>query len=357
MAAMSGDARETVTGWLTGADTCFLLGAGCSKCDGKPLSGDLPRNVMQGADDDLSKKFNNLKSTNSRPATVEDLLTYLARCRDILNTVSTTGEQSCTTEQIDSWLAYIKRKIVENIADGWSPNDYYKRFLKRLRNPEKPRDVFGLNYDTILEASLDDLRLPYTDGFRGTNRAWFDVDIFNEENTVVYRLFKLHGSVNWTRDADDHIRRNFHRPNEPAVVYPSEQKYIQTQYGVYETLMGCFRSRLRSRRMNNCLVVLGYSFNDEHINEAICDSVNAQGSNLTVISFVGPEKNTDAQNDRLCALESRCDSRFNAFVGDSQEGHFIGSAVDPESDEVRVILEGALWKFENLVDFIAGEGV
>ena len=178
------------------------------------------------------------------------------------------------------------------------------------------RDIFSLNYDTILEASLDDLRVPYADGFRGANRAWFDDEIFDEKHTVAYRLFKLHGSVNWIRGADGHIRRVSHRTDdEPAVVYPSEQKYIQTQYGVYETLMGRCRGRLRSERMNNYLVVLGYSFNDEHINEAICDSVNVRGNNLTVVSFVGPEDNTDAQDERLRALEARCDSRFNAFVG------------------------------------------
>ena len=188
MVAMSGDTRETVTDWLTSADTCFLLGAGCSRCAGKPLIGELTDNVKQGADDALLKQFNNLKPTNSRPATVEDILTYLTRYRDILNTVSTTDEQPCTAEQIDSWLAYIKRGIVENIADDWSSNDYHKRFLERLRNPGKVRDIFSLNYDTTLEASLDDLRVPYADGFRGANRAWFDDDVFDEKNTVVYRL-------------------------------------------------------------------------------------------------------------------------------------------------------------------------
>ena len=225
-----------------------------------------------------------------------------------------------------------------------------------MRNLGKVRDIFSLNYDTILEASLDDLRVPYADGFRGANRAWFDDEIFDEKHTVAYRLFKLHGSVNWIRGADGHIRRVSHRTDdEPAVVYSSEQKYIQTQYGVYETLMGRFRGRLRSERMNNYLVVLGYSFNDEHINEAICDSVNVRGNNLTVVSFVGPEDNTDAQDERLRALEARCDSRFNAFVGNDQEGRFIGSAVD--SDEAGAILGAELWRFERLVHFIAGEGV
>ena len=62
MAAMSSGTRETVTQWLTGADTCFLLGAGCSRCAGKPLIDELTKYVMQGADNNLSKQFENLKA-------------------------------------------------------------------------------------------------------------------------------------------------------------------------------------------------------------------------------------------------------------------------------------------------------
>lgn len=357
MAAMLSDTRDTVTQWLTGADTCFLLGAGCSKCAHKPLIGELTTKVMQEADNDLREYFENLNPTNSRSATIEDLLTYLIRYRDILKTTSMTSEQSRLVENIDLWIADIKKEIVKNIADDyWSSSDYHKRFLDRLKNLGKARDIFSLNYDTILEASLDDLRLPYVDGFRGTNQAWFDEDIFNEENAALYRLFKLHGSVNWIRDTDNHIRRISNQAGEPAVIYPTEQKYIQTQYGVYEILMQRFRDRLRSRKMNNCLVVLGYSFNDEHINEAICDSINAHGNNLTVISFIGLESdNIEAQNERIKAIESRCDSRFNAFIGNGEKGDFIGSAID--SDEAHTIREAELWRFENLVNLIAGEDV
>ena len=273
-----------------------------------------------------------------------------------MKTTSAPHEQSCTVESINLWIDDIKKKIVDNICDNWLPSDYHKRFLKRLNSSKtKPRDIFILNYDTILEASLDDLRFSYADGFRGTNRAWFDGDIFNEKNLIEYRLFKLHGSVNWFRGVDGYIRRGSYQDSEPAVVYPTEQKYIQTQYGVYETLMQHFRDRLRSRQKNNCLVILGYSFNDEHINEAICDSINVHGNNLTVISFIGLDDDTEAQNERLKTLESRCDSRFNAFIGNNgdQKGCFIGSAVD--SDEAKIILKSELWKFENLVNFIAGE--
>ncbi len=353
------EVREQITEWLTGNDTCFLLGAGCSMCAAKPLIGKLTENVLQDADAKLKEHFGSLKTSGDRPATIEDLINYLVRYRDILDTITSVDGHSLSIAEIDGWLTDIKKKIVAEVADDWEAGSYHERFLLRLRGPRDrgPRDIFSLNYDTLLEASLDSLRLPYADGFRGTNRGWFAAGTFDEAGAgIAYRIFKLHGSINWTRDADGHVRRgrnaNEDAADEPIVVYPSEQKYLQTQFGVYETLIGRFRNRLRVAGVNNCLIVLGYSFNDEHINEAISDAVNANQSNLTVIAFVGPEQDRTKQDERLTAFSERCDSRFNAFVSDDQTGKFIGHALD--ADAATDVLKAQLWKFENLVDFIAG---
>lgn len=215
--------------------------------------------------------------------------------------------------------------------------------------------IFTLNYDTVIEATLDKLRYDYVDGFRGSRRAWFDPTVFDEPSASVpnFRLHKLHGSINWLRESTGHVRRavvsTAHDITETVVVYPSEQKYLQTQFGVYETLIGRFRSRLRAPNVNNCLVTLGYSFNDEHINEAIIDAINATGSNLTVIAFVGPDPKAVEQQVQLTAIEERCDNRFNAYVGNS---FHVGGALD--ESESKVLLAAELWKFESLVDYIAG---
>lgn len=355
---MTNQLREQVTQWLTGPDTCFLLGAGCSVCAGKPMIGELTKSVLKEANEKLADQFNELEAVGSRPPTIEDLINYLLRYRDILKTLKSSERHPVSVAEIDRWLAYIRSKVVDEVADDWRPNEHHQRFLKRLRgrSQRRPRDIFSLNYDTILEASLDALRIPYVDGFRGTNRAWFDPEVFDDAQSY-YRLFKLHGSINWSRDESGHVRRgrnaNADAPSEPVVVYPSEQKYLQTQYGVYETLMGRFRERIREPGVNNCLVVLGYSFNDEHINEAICDAVTARASNLTVISFIGPNQDRVTQRNRIEAISERCDARFNAFIGSGEAGYFIGTAVEKEM--ARAILVAELWRFEKLTTFLAGE--
>ena len=358
---MTSDLREQIAEWLTGFDTCFLLGAGCSVCADKPMIGALTANVLNRADAKLTEHFQGLKTDGDRPPTVEDLISYLVRYRKILGTITNADGHDISVGEIDEWLVSIKKKIVAEVADDWAPSDYHQRFLRRVpgQHQRGPRDIFSLNYDTLLEASLDELRIPYVDGFRGTNRAWFDPETFDEATTAAsYRLFKLHGSINWTRDGTGHVRRgrnaNEDATNEPIIVYPSEQKYLQTQYGVHETLFSRFRNRLRASSVNNCLIVLGYSFNDEHINDAISDAITSRGSNLTVIAFIGPEENRERQNQRLTIFGKRCDSRFNAFIGSGATGHFVGHALD--ADMAKLVLNADLWKFEKLVDFIAREG-
>ena len=355
---MASDPREQITEWLTGADTCFLLGAGCSVCAGKPMIGELTESALIDADETLTAHFESLKTDSNRRATIEDLINFLVRYREILGTITNVDDHPISVEEIDAWLTAIKKKVVAEVADDWRPSAHHQRFLRRMggHTQRKPRDIFSLNYDTVLEASLDELRISYVDGFRGANRAWFDPNAFDDAG-VSYRLFKLHGSINWTRDASGHVRRgrnaNRDAADEPVVVYPSEQKYLQTQYGVYETLMSRFRNRLRDPGVNNCLIVLGYSFSDGHINEAIFDAVTSRGSNLTVIAFLGPEQVLERQIDRLKAFEKRCDARFNAFIGNETNGHFVGHVLN--GDDAKAVLRTELWKFENLVEFVAGE--
>ncbi len=354
---MSGETKERVLQWLTGSDTSFLIGAGCSRCAGKPLIGELTTKVLANVDASIRTQFDGLNGTATRPPTIEDLINYLVRYKSILQTVKDADKHALKPDWIDTSLQAIKKEIVTHIADAWVDSAVHARFLQRVANKWSKigRDIFTLNYDTVIEATLDKLRYNYVDGFRGSRRAWFDPTVFDEPSVCMpsFRLHKLHGSVNWLRESTGHVRRAVVSTGDDVtdtvVVYPSEQKYLQTQFGVYETLIGRFRTRLRAPHVNNCLVTVGYSFNDEHINEAIIDAVNATASNLTVIAFVGPDTKTAEQRVQLTAIEARCDNRFNAYVGNA---FHVGGALD--ENESKVLLAAELWKFENLVDYVAG---
>ena len=282
-------------------------------------------------------------------------MNYLEQYYEILSSIENTDSHNLRIEDIAEWLQYIKKQIVERIDATWKANPDHERFLQRLCGSESkcPRDIFCLNYDTVLEASLDNIRVPYIDGFRGTVRGWFDARVFDEsERMAKFRIFKLHGSVSWVEDGD-YVRRRTSASGEPVVVYPSGDKRIQTQYGIYELLMERFRKQLRNSAANSRLITLGYSFNDDHINRAIFDAIGTYGNNLTVIAFVGKEKDDPScQERRFRELSENADQRFNVFLGggSKDESMYLGNIVDEMMGNDICGLR--LWRFEQLVDYI-----
>jgi len=346
---------ETVAEWILDANTCFLLGAGCSKCAGKPLVMELTASVTSKLSGKGKGQLKSLKGTYDRPATVEDLINYLLRMQGLQASQKVPDEAEWKASAIEEELAVIKKGIIDTIGTSWSTSFIHEKFLRRLmQQTARPVcDIFSLNYDTVLEGTLENLKLPYTDGFTGSENAHFDRTLFDDNWAGQrFRIYKLHGSINWVRDDDETVRRKplqSIRDNPRAVIFPAEQKYIQTQYGIYEALLTKFRDRLRQTRPNNKLVVCGYSFCEEHINLAIEDSIRAEGSNLTVYALIGPEPNLANQETRLREMAGRCKNRFNALIGRTT---FIGDGLELEDwDRIRDL---DLWKFEVLVSKLTG---
>ena len=349
--------ENPIVEWLTDINTCFLIGAGCSVCAEKPLMKDLTSSVLEKLSGPAKSLFNNLEGPAERSATIEDLLSQLLLLKRLLSSRKEKKLGDWDTGSAESAIKKSLQSVVEEIGDKWDTSSVHERFFRRLVGFSGRRacDIFSLNYDVVIEATLEKLRLPYTDGFRGAENAYFDLSLFDETSNQMpfFKLYKLHGSINWVRDSDGVIRRrslSSEDLGERHVIYPSEQKYFQTQYGVYELLIKKLRDRLREERSNNKLVIIGYSLTDEHIIEAIVDAVCTERSNLTVYAFVGPEDSLEKQVSRMQALADRCQNRFNVMIGQEK---FIGPALEKtEWDELKV---KDLWKFENMVGLLAGE--
>jgi hypothetical protein len=315
----------------------------------------MPELTLQVAKDISSKGAKllaDLTSSSGREATIEDLTNHLQYLSKLL-AARKTKDGDWSPDSVVEEIEAIQKSVLKHIGTDWKPSEVHSRFIERLRLQSSRRvcDLFTLNYDTVIEATLEADKATYIDGFTGAETAHFDDNLFDDCKNISFKLYKLHGSLNWTRDDDGTVRR---RPGaslgsaKRLVIYPAEQKYFLTQFGVYELLMNRFRARLRETRPNNKLVVLGYSFCDDHINEAIIDSLRSKGSNLTVYAFIGPEKDVGAQADRIQKMANICIDRFNAVIGDK----FIGAALSPADwEDVRPL---ELWKFESIVDLISG---
>lgn len=230
---------HSIIEWITDANTCFLIGAGCSKCAGKPLINKLTDLVRADLETEWKEVLDNLNGVNTRSATIEDLLNFLVQLRHVSVSSRTNKMHNWTPSQIDEQVKTIQKLIVKHIGTKWESSEVHKDFIRRLTSPKNAivRDIFSLNYDTLIEASLEELQLTYIDGFRGFENAFFDSVIYDElyKNRSVFRIYKLHGSINWTRNSDGVVRRQPIRGTDfqAALVYPAEQKYVQTQYGIY----------------------------------------------------------------------------------------------------------------------------
>ena len=140
-----------------------------------------------------------------------------------------------------------------------------------------PVELFTVNYDLLMEAALENRGVPYFDGFIGTLEANFDTELVehlpgsNEEAIPAFfvRLWKLHGSINWqwSKNRKKIIRLGHPAENHAAAIYPSDTKYEESRRVPFVVLQDRLRRALH--QPETVLLITGYSFRDEHLNEHI----------------------------------------------------------------------------------------
>lgn len=161
----------------------------------------------------------------------------------------------------------------------FSPSRHFAAWLARA-NYHAPVEIFTVNYDLLLETSLEEMQVPYFDGFIGNLRASFQTELVearsgDESDTIpafFARLWKLHGSVNWAWESSRHIVR-IGQPvsgGMAAAIYPSDTKYEESRRVPFLVLQDRMRRALH--QPETLVLIAGYSFGDAHLNELIFDA-------------------------------------------------------------------------------------
>jgi hypothetical protein len=92
-------------------------------------------------------------------------------------------------------------------------------------------ELFTTNYDTLAEQALEDVGVPFFDGFVGSREPFFDVRAIEDDAAPSRwaKLWKLHGSINWGRSEDGRVVR---RPSASVIarrlIHPSHLKYEES---------------------------------------------------------------------------------------------------------------------------------
>lgn len=144
-----------------------------------------------------------------------------------------------------------------------------------------PIQIFTTNYDLLAEQALEQNRVPYFDGFVGTRDTFFDLQAMEQDQLPNRwaRLWKIHGSINWSEDEEGKIHRRSSAGSK-QLIYPSHLKYDESRRMPYLAMLDRLRTFLGQPAA--ILIVSGYSFSDEHLNEIILQGL--QG-NSTATAF------------------------------------------------------------------------
>lgn len=185
--------------------------------------------------------------------------------------------------------------------------EYYKTFYQKiaLRNKDLSRiRVFTTNNDLFNETALDSLNIHYINGFGGGLRKYFNPALFNYTwskrmdtsidkyepvENMVY-LYKIHGSINWLET--EHKMNNYFNIEElspqqlssekSVLIYPTPTKQDKSLGVPYVDLFREFQNKLLEP--HSVLFVIGYGFNDRHVNDIIYRAL-ATNSTINVVIF------------------------------------------------------------------------
>lgn len=297
-------------------NVCFLFGAGTS-CPAIPNMKGLYDKVVEALKDTkFEERF--IKIADACNNKLEEILSVLYSGRAYYQGLGDSHKDRA--EKCSELIKVIEKVIFENINitldKGLAPDvlETYKTFYQKIafRNKDFSRIcVFTTNNDLFNETAMDNLNIHFVNGFSGGIKKHFNPAMFNYtyskrmdvsidkyepvENMVYF--YKIHGSVNWIDDDKDDS--NFFsimedtnptwKENKNILIYPTPTKQNKSLGAPYVDLFREFQHRLLEP--NTVLFVMGYGFNDEHVNDVIYRALATNTTfNLVVIDHIAEEK-------------------------------------------------------------------
>ena len=356
---------------LTQSGRAFLIGAGCSKCAGLPLTAELTQEALS------SDALDN--ATKAVLAAIRDLFAgaidaniedYLSELIDLLAIADRRTSRGATQKDVTLGGVSYSKALLQTAADQIKRGiagavekkvsiETHQNFVRAVHRPQRPGkspsgqtvDYLVLNYDTVLEDALALERVPFADGLDGGVTGWWSPQTF-ERAGLAARVFKLHGSINWCEFPDDPLPRRvgdrlqIAGANERRIlIWPASTKYREVQLDPYAQLAERARRVLRPSRGSQCvLVVCGYRFSDAHINLELDRALRESAGDLTVVVFT-----SDNEPSGQLAKWHKDAAVMEQVLVFANRGFFHGTQSVPTTTDV------LWWKFENVTRLLGGE--
>ena len=284
---------------------------------------------------------------------IEKLLTELSNEKTIDNQAKTVIEASIYREYFTKVILPCHiisygtdyKSVIENYKNFFIVwNDIFNKRANKLIS--KQLNIYTTNIDTLIEQSVEQTKVEFNDGFKGSIKQVFDRSNFQKSYSKtslhfqnlfeipVFNLLKIHGSINWKdenkeiindnklnqiEDLDETLKKidskNFVDCTELAKMKTDAEKLITDNSKInFETLYNDFLNqyynliivnpnkkkfsetvidinfyelmRMYSNSLekeNSVLFVMGFSFADEHIREITLRAAKTNPTLLVVI--------------------------------------------------------------------------
>ena len=364
-------ALQELVDFLSQRRRVFLLGAGCSRCAGLPLTGELTELVLKEKSPGVEarKILDAVCARYKRDepvATIEDYMSEIVDYLALSQRRHARGAEDATVkikgdkfgaDVLASALKQIQGAVASVIRDRPSRVETHRAFVKAVHgtleagkaNQGRCVDYVVLNYDTLIEDALCLERIPMSDGFMGGVTAWWAPEVYGLDGYRA-RVVKVHGSIDWWQLEDEDFPRRIRDRVEDlpkskhALIWPCATKYREAQRDPFALMLGRFREALRAHGEEQCvLTVCGYSFSDAHINAELEQALRDERRAITLIVLTGAEALPEP-------LQRWCDD--NAIT---DQVRVYGARVFRHGPQV---IEGTedlpWWRFEELTRLLGG---
>ena len=209
-------------------------------------------------------------------ANVENVLSRLRMMLSAIgdgDTLSGLNRKEIVTleESVRKTIAQVVTPDLAKVPES-HPHQKLARWLGKTSR-QNPVEIFTVNYDVLVEHALETERIPVFDGFVGSFHPFFHADSIRRKDSAPganwVRLWKMHGSVTWRRiEHGGRVRVVRGEPDAKGeMIYPSFEKYDESRQLPYSALTDRLTRFLEQD--DALLIVSGFSFGDEHINNLI----------------------------------------------------------------------------------------
>lgn len=347
----------------------FLIGAGCSKCAGLPLTADLTSRTLESDQLDATSKaiLTAIKDlfSGASCANIEDYLSELIdllaiadrrEAREAAQQSVTLGGTDYSKAQLRSAADQIKRGIA-NVIKSKVNIQTHREFVRavhrtlRVGRLGQVVEYLVLNYDTVLEDALALERISFSDGLDGGATGWWSPRVFDRDGLAA-RVLKLHGSIDWCEFPGDPLPRRIGpslgmeaADERRILIWPASTKYRETQLDPYAQLVDRARGVLRPEQgSQRVIVICGYGFGDAHINIELDRALRESSGNLTIAIFT--HESEPVGQLKTWYEDTRIRDQVLIFAN---RGFFHGTQSDIATTDL------LWWKFENITRLLGGE--